>query len=211
MNWNPNPNDPQIFHITHLGNLPSIVRAGGLWCDAQRIARSVGSTNIGHKHIKTRRLARVVHLAAGGVLGDYVPFNFCPRSVMLYVVSRGHQDYAGGQREVVHLVSRMSTAVSIGRPWAFTDRHAELAYAEYFDDPAKLPSVDWAVMPLEWWNTSPEVRETRQAEFLLHDFFEWAKVEEVAVFDDGVKGAVTQILNGSSHIPPVVVRRDWYY
>lgn len=83
-------------------------------------------TNIGHMHIKQRRLSRRVPAAAGGMLGDYVPFNFCPRSVMLFRVNKGHQDYPGGQEEVIHLVSTVQTAIATGQPWAFTDRHAEL-------------------------------------------------------------------------------------
>ncbi len=49
------PADPLIFHITHLENLPNILSEGGLWCDAQRIKRGLGNTNIGHLHIKQRR------------------------------------------------------------------------------------------------------------------------------------------------------------
>jgi hypothetical protein len=89
------PSDPPLFHITHVDNLSGILREGGLWCDAERIARHLASTNIGHLHIKNRRLSRPVTTRAGGRLGDYVPFNFCPRSVMLYAVHRGHQDYGG--------------------------------------------------------------------------------------------------------------------
>lgn len=77
------PTHPPIFHITHVDNLAGILREGGLWCDAQRIARSIGHTNIGLLHIKQRRMNRPVVTHAGGKLGDYVPFNFCPRSVML--------------------------------------------------------------------------------------------------------------------------------
>ena len=52
------PSDPRIFHITHANNLAGILREGGLWCDRQRIARQLGNTNIGHAHIKQRRLTR---------------------------------------------------------------------------------------------------------------------------------------------------------
>jgi hypothetical protein len=76
---------------------------------------------------------------AGGTLGDYLPFNFCPRSVMLFAVSKGHQDYKGGQETIVHLVSTVGRAVALGRAWAFTDRHAELGHALHFDDLSKLP------------------------------------------------------------------------
>ena len=72
-----------IYHITHADNLEQIVREGRLWCDAQRIARGLAHTNIGYSHIKARRMRHPVTVSAGGTLGEYVPFNFCPRSVML--------------------------------------------------------------------------------------------------------------------------------
>jgi hypothetical protein len=78
------PLNPPIFHITHVENLPSIVAHGCLWSDSQRIARNLETTNIGYSHIKQRRLNRLVTAGVGGKLGDYVPFNFCPRSVMLF-------------------------------------------------------------------------------------------------------------------------------
>ena len=108
--------NPAIFHITHIDNLPGILAERRLWCDAQRIKRRLACTNIGHLHIKQRRLARAVRVAAGGFLGDYVPFNFCSRSVMLYVIYRGHQDYQRGQEFIIHLVSSVLTTVRSGRP-----------------------------------------------------------------------------------------------
>lgn len=89
--------DRLIFHITHVKNLAGIIEAGFLFSDSACRAGSAKPVNIGYSHIKDRRLKRKVPCAAKGTLGDYVPFNFCPRSVMLYVVSRGHDDYQGGQ------------------------------------------------------------------------------------------------------------------
>jgi hypothetical protein len=168
--------DRRIYHITHKQNLPGVIRAARLWCDSQRIKRGLACTNIGYSHIKARRRERPVVVAAGGMLGDYVPFNFCNRSVMLYVIHRGHQDYQGGQKDVVHLVSTVGTAIATGRPWAFTDRHAELAYARYATNIAQEGIVDWGVMPLTYWNRPPEVSEKRQAEFLVsYDRKLWMK------------------------------------
>jgi hypothetical protein len=86
-----------IYHITHADNLQQIVREGRLWCDAQRIARGLANTNIGYSHIKVGRMRHPVTEAAVGTLGNYVPFNFCRRSVMLYVVAQGSEDYWEGR------------------------------------------------------------------------------------------------------------------
>lgn len=202
------PEDPPIFHITHTDNLPGILHEGGLWSDAQCIARKIGNTNIGHRHIKQRRLTRVVETLAGGFLGDYVPFNFCPRSVMLHAVSRGHQDYAAGQESIVHVVSSVKVATGLGRAWAFSDRHAELAHALHFDDLAKLSEVPWNVMRLQYW---AEVKEERQAEFLVHDFFPWTAVTALAVMTQAAAARVQLALQDAAHQPAVTVRPTWYY
>lgn len=200
-----------IYHITHVDNLVNIVREDRLWCDAQRIARGLANTSIGYSHIKERRMRHPVTLAAGGTLGNYVPFNFCPRSVMLYVVAQGHENYREGQQPIVHLVSSIETIRTAGRPWLFTDRHADLGYADQYDTLDKLDEVDWAVMPLRQWGGDPEVKEKRQAEFLVHDWCPWEAIEAIGVMDQDIAGRVEAAIAGAGHKPRVEVHRDWYY
>lgn len=196
----------KIFHITQVKNLPSIVGAGWLYSDSRCRAGAANPTNIGYSHIKGRRLVRPVPCAARGCLGDYVPFNFCPRSVMLYVVNNGHDDYKGGQEEVVHLCSTVGQGMSTGRAWAFTDRHADVAHALYYDDPAKLDQIPWKVMPETYWQS---VKEERQAEFLVHEQFPWTAINEVACMTEAVAERARGIVG--AHGPAVSVRREWYY
>ena len=203
--------DHSIYHITHVDNLASIIAAGVLWSDAQRIQKGFASANIGYSHIKTRRLRRPITVSAGGMLGDYVPFNFCPRSIMLYVVSQGHADYAAGQQPIIHLVSSIDTIVASGRPWAFTDIHADLGYASQFDSLVDLGEVDWAVMPISQWGGDSELKEKRQAEFLVHDWSPWNAIVEIGVIDDAMAVKVQAALATAEHKPNVVVHRDWYY
>lgn len=204
------PSDPSIFHITHIDNLPGILAAGCLYSDSACRGGAAAPTNIGYSHIKQRRLTRTVSCAAQGNLGDYVPFNFCSRSVMLFAVSKGHADYNGGQTRVLHLRSTATTAIALGQPWAFTDRHAEVAHALYSDDLNRLGDVDWSVMPLTYWAVPPEVREKRQAEFLVHDHFPWRGVVEIGCMSQGIADEVASLL-GAAASPPVIVRPDWYY
>ena len=199
------PPNPSIFHITHVENLANIIADGCVWSDSRRIARAVPNTNIGIARIKQRRLNRPVRF--GGKLGDYVPFNFCGRSVMLFVVGKGHEDYGGGQDEIVHLVSSVGTAIALGKPWAFTDRHADLGYALYFNSLSDLSEVDWSVMPLDYW--AGDAKEKRQAEFLVHESFPWSAVEHIGVRSAAVAAKVEALLAGVT--PPVAVHPAWYY
>lgn len=204
------PLNPKIFHITHVTNLPKIIASGALWSDARVRATSAAPANVGLQNIKDRRLRTPVRVGAMGMVGDYVPFYFCPRSVMLYLLHKGHENYGGGQDPVVHLVSDVNTAVALSRPWAFTDRNAATAYAQQFDALSDLDKIDWTAMPKRIWN-DPVVKEPRQSEFLVHDVFDWTAVHEIAVIDATQQARVLAILGAALHRPPVTVHRDWYY
>jgi hypothetical protein len=206
----PANSDPAIYHMTHIDNLPSILQAGGLWSDARRVQFNFAVRSIAHAHIKQRRLKRAVPAAARGCLGDYVPFYFCPRSPMLYPIFKGHPDYSGGQSDVVFLVSSVHTAIATGRPWAFTDRHAELGFALYFDDLSCLGELDWEAIGAHDWRDQ-FVRERKQAEFLVHDHFPWSAITGLGVFGPSQAGRVQAILASGSHLPSVQVMSSWYY
>ena len=130
---------------------------------------------------------------------------------MLYVVSQGHENYSGGQKPIVHLVSSVQTAIATGRPWFFTDRHADLGYAQQIGSLGGLDKVDWQVMPLRQWGGNTEIKEKRQAEFLLHDCCPWTAITAIGVINDTIAQQVINILAAVDHKPQVTVQRDWYY
>lgn len=76
------PTQPRIYHITHVDNLLSIIQEGGLWSDAKMIERGGPAAAIGMSSIKERRFQLPVKCHPGDCVGDYVPFYFCPRSVI---------------------------------------------------------------------------------------------------------------------------------
>jgi hypothetical protein len=190
--------DRPIYHITHVGNLPSILNSGRLWCDAQCRQRGCTANDVGYSHIKDRRMRRQVSVHPGTTLGQFVPFNFCSRSVMLYVLHKGHDGYRGGQNEILHLVSTVGRAIDCGRRWAFTDRHADLGYAEYFNQLDKEGEVDWLVMPLQYWSND-------------NDWFPWGAIAEIGVIDAAMQARVEECLADSDHRPTVRVKPGWYY
>jgi ssDNA thymidine ADP-ribosyltransferase, DarT len=54
--------------------------------------------NIGYKNLIDKRGSRIVPVEPGGVLNDYVPFYFAPRSPMLYSIHTGFvQGFTGSQ------------------------------------------------------------------------------------------------------------------
>ncbi|MFY9674538.1 MAG: DUF4433 domain-containing protein [Terriglobales bacterium] len=202
---------PPIYHITHIDNLPGIIREGGLHCD--RTAHNLKSTNIGHTHIKARRLNRSVPVGPRGTVGDYVPFYFAPRSPMLFAISRGNvEGYTAGQQPVIYLCSSTEAVDGAKMRWVFTEGHADMGYTDFFDDFSDLEKIDWKLMTAKYWNSTPEDPDRsrrRQAEFLVKDFFPWKLVSQVAVYGDATAKIVNASLAGGP--PPIVVRQGWYY
>ena len=74
----PMPERPRIYHIVHWDRLAPIVSSGGLFSDAEMAARPYAGTTIGMGDIKSDRLQLPLPCHPGTVVGDYVPFYFCP-------------------------------------------------------------------------------------------------------------------------------------
>lgn len=94
-----------IYHITHIDNLDSIIASGGLFAQ-ESLASVLRPIPIGMADVKRRRATRPVECYRGTFVADYVPFYFCPRSVMLYILYKGNHagiDYRGGQEPIIHL------------------------------------------------------------------------------------------------------------
>jgi hypothetical protein len=82
---------PKIYHITHLRNLPQIVAARSIYSDAKRLALNLNCEIVGMSQIKQRRLEEIkVKCHPGTMVGEYAPFYFCPKSIMLYILHMGN-------------------------------------------------------------------------------------------------------------------------
>lgn len=208
---------PEIYHITHIDNLPSIIDAGGLWCDAEVADGRVEATGIAHQHIKNRRTNRIVPIPPGGALCDYVPFYFAPRSPMLYSIHHGFvAGYHGGQDNILHLVAQVDDIVQMGLPFVFSDGHAEIAISRIYNDLAYLDEIDWDLMNATWWNDTqeyPDRKRKRQAEFLVHRFFPWQLITKIGVRLVRIQTEVQAIIKqrNQDHYPTVDQELGWYY
>ena len=110
----PVPDAPKLYHIVHIDRLRSIIADGRLLCDATMATRSGAGTMIGISGIKARRRENLLSSHAELRVGDCVPFYFCPRSIMLYVIHMRHHPYLvykGGQGPIVHLEADMHDVV----------------------------------------------------------------------------------------------------
>ena len=206
---------PKIYHIVHVDRLTSISADGCLWCDAKIEQRAPPGTMIGMNSIKQRRLNTTLNSHPDLHVGDCVPFYFCPRSVMLYVIHMANYPglvYRGGQEPIVHLEADLHEAVAWanrnGLRWAFTLSNAGSGYFEDRCDLAQLKEIDWdAVQATVWRNC----KEDKQAEFLIENSFPWELVRRVGVHSPQVDRQVSAAIQLSAHRPQIEIKPDWYY
>jgi hypothetical protein len=211
------PRPIRIYHITHVKNLPSILHDDGLLSDAEMIARGDPQLAIGMSEIKQSRMRFGVKCHEGDTVGEYVPFYFCPRSIMLYLLYMGNHPgltYHGGQGPIVHLQADLASTVEWATRsrtrWAFSLSNAGAAYALFRKDLVQLDEVDWAAVGATDFRDA-KVKEGKQAEFLVKRFAPWSLVERIGVSSAKVQSQTLAMLEGAAHRPSVDVLPDWYF
>jgi len=210
----PVPNRPKIYHICHVDRLASIV-AGGLLSDAEVNRLAPPGTVIGMNKIKQRRLTELTLDSHPGLyVGQCVPFYFCPRSVMLFLIHRRNPEltYTGGQGSIIHLEADLYDSVAWaqanGRRWAFSLSNAGSYYFEDRADLTQLGQIDWAAVATTQWSACME---RKQAEFLAEHSFPWQLIERIGVCSAALHAQVAHTLPLGGHRPPVSILPGWYY
>ncbi len=209
------PAEPKIYHIVHVDRLASII-ADGLWCDAEVVRRAPPGTTIGMNAIKQRRLTELTLTSHPGLyVGECVPFYFCPRSIMLYLIYQGNDPdlgYRGGQCPIVHLESDLRQTVrwaeAQGQRWAFTLGNAGSRYFEDRSDLNQLGEIDWNAVHARDWRAC---KEGKQSEFLIEHQFPWELISRIGARSRTTYDQVLTAIQAVAHKPVVEIKPEWYY
>lgn len=203
-----------IYHITHLDNLPGILARGELLADTRIRSAGLQPHNIAHGNIKQRRATVAIPIAPGGVVADYVPFYFCPRSPMLYAIHGGHvQGYPGGQGKVLHLIAD-AESLTAHHACVHTDGNAATRPVSVYAGTSGFNDLSWDVINSWSWRDTPDDNDRKrrkQAEFLVWQRLPWTAISRIGVINDEMAAVVRHNLAGQPHCPVVETRRDWYY
>ena len=209
------PAQPKIYHICHVDRLASIVASGGLLSDAAILQQALPGTVIGMNTIKQRRLHELTLTSHPQLhVGHCVPFYFCPRSVMLFLIHRRNPEltYQGGQELIIHLEADLQATVAWAnaqqRRWAFTLSNAGAYYFEDRADLAQLGEINWDAVQARDWR---QHKEGKQAEFLVEQNFPWHLVERIGVHSRPAHSQVSHALPVLGHRPVVEIQATWYY
>ena len=185
--------------------------------------KSSDGTSIGMDKIKQRRTN--LHLKPTYpdlTVGQCVPFYFCPRSVMLYVLHCGNAEgltYHGGQEPLVHLVFDLQHVLQ----WAqcnhvricYTSSNAGSRYFKVFTDFDNITTnLNWQAIDSTHWagrGIDASVKEQKQAECLVENKLSSDLIENIGVHNAAIEQKVQNTLHKYNRSIPVQIRSGWYY
>lgn len=151
----------------------------------------------------------------GGTLSDYVPFYFTPYSPMMLNITTG---YGGITRypnaEIAICVSSLHRLKALGHSFVFTDRHAYLANAQYFNDLSMLTELDWGIWRARDFRKdpeNPEKVERYQAEALVHQSLPVEALLGLVCYTDNIKRGLDQMVEERGLSLDIHARPRWYF
>lgn len=200
-----------LYRITHIENLAGLLARG---CDCSpNLAKVENITKraISHKDIMDKREQAAVRVPPGGVVADYVPFYFGPKSPMLYAIKQGKVEGYQGQKEIIYLVTTAEAVAAQNLPFMFTDGHGIISYVNHYNQLADLPKLFWNVINAHYWNDFVDGKCRRQAEFMVKDKFPLNLVQEIGVMDEAMRQQVKKLVDAAAFRPLINVRREWYF
>ena len=136
---------------------------------------------------------------------------------MLYVIYRANHPeltYRGGQEPIIHLEADLYRVIrwaeANGVLWAFSLSNAGAYYAEFRSQMDGLSQLDWSAISARDFRTA-EVKEHKQAEFLVYDRFPFDLVERIGVQSAAIRTRTAEAIGAARHRPAIEVRPDWYF
>jgi hypothetical protein len=220
------PRTTRLFHITAIGNLAETLKAGALLAKSQVDAKDIAYQNIAYQGAQGARATRAVCDPPGGVVHDYVPFYFAPRSPMLRAIEGGKvEGCTWRQVDIVHFETTIEGAISGEKPFVFDDRNATLAWSKPYVSLNDLDKVAWDLLTetprldgfCKYWHNVPskpryaDRMERRQAEFLVHGSVELTRFTRIGVINPGQRDQVRALCANAGVPISVEVVSDWYF
>ena len=202
-----------IFRITHISNVEWALE-NGIQC-ANSTFSDPHFRQIGNRSLIGKRLSQQIGDGSYGFLSEYVPFYFTPHSMMMYNIKTG---YGGVEKipnkDIVIFVSSLARLDKVGKPWIFSDRHASLRTAQFFDCREALVRLPW-----EGWRRrdfardpdDPEKCERYQAEALVRGSLSTDGLLGIACYSENEKRTLDRLCRDASVDLKVVAMPAHYF
>ena len=205
--------DALIFRVTHIRNIPWILDHG-LHCRNSAIL-DPNFVEIGIRDLIAQRARQAMPISPGGVLSDYIPFYFTPRSVMLLKIVSGHGVGKVPHEELAILVGSLRVLAAKGVRLVLTDRHASLITAQRTNDVEEgLQRIDWPILQASDFrrgDDDPGRHERYQAEALAYQHIPVTSLDRIVCYGPEQKGPLAREIANRGLLLGLEVHPDWFF
>ena len=209
-----NADKKYCYRITHIENLDCILDSGLVTKHHTRAnSRYI---HIGNPEVIGVRSDMPVRIIGYGVIGDYVPFYFTPRSIMLYNIITGYRHPVVPKRKPEEiLVIRCEIKELTRLPYFFfTDGQGNDMVTRHFNDLAYLEEIDWrSIQQSDFQKTDGDFDRSRryQAEFLVRNEVPVSSVESLNVYNEQAARYVKQVLTGKNINLAINIQPQYFF
>ncbi len=175
-------NKIKIYRITHIDNIPHILKFGITHKNSSNknpYYKSIGDKSL----IETRNKKTVIientednSNNCSIVLGNYIPFYYGVRMPMLYVTQHGGNfvENETSPEDIFYLVCSLNKIVTSYYDYYFTDGHATDNLTSFYDKTRineLINIIDWEAVKLKYWggDENLDLKRKKQTEFLISD------------------------------------------
>lgn len=181
------------YRICDIRNLSHILEVG--ICTRNHAAASNEFHPVGNPDIIGARDATRVRIDGYGNIGEYVPFYFTPRSIMLYNIVTGYWAplVPKLEREKILIMRSEIAILSRNSRFFFTDGQANTAYSNHYHDLKDLDKIDWeSIQQSNFQKSDLDTDRPRryQAEFLVHSHVPLESIESFLVYNEHAEALV---------------------
>ena len=220
MNAEVDPAQLSVYHFLHVDNLAGVLSSGFLYSDGYVRDHGIRNVGVAMNRIKERRLSIEIPGVSDLKVGHCVPFYFCTKSMMLFVIAKGDSPdliYKGGQSPIVYL------RFDFNRVWEWarisglrammTSGNASAAQAEVYLEKDAVRGLDWDAIRETQWGGDDLLKHRKAAEFLVEECVSADLISEIGVIDETHRLKVVAIVSQYPKFSqiPVNIQRGWYF
>lgn len=94
--------------------------------------------------------------------------------------------------------------------WAFSDSNAGAFWATFYRNIDALNQINWSAIAANDFR-DPQIKEGKQAEFLIFNSFPWTLIEAIGTIDRTVATKAQGTITNLEHQPVIAVEPSWYF
>jgi hypothetical protein len=202
------------YRIIHINNLPLLLQNGIV--NKHHPNADNNYIEIGNPEIIDVRSTTPVKISNYGMIGDYVPFYFTPKSIMLFNIITGywHPKVLKRNRNEILVIRCLIKELVKFPQWFFTDGQGNDMISNHYNNLVDLSQVDWHIIQKsDFSKIDGDYDKPRryQAEFLAHGQVPLTSIESLNVYNDQVEKDVIRLLNQNNINLAVNIQPQYFF